>query len=251
MTAEESPLSGKTVLITGAARRVGAVLARYLHAAGMNLVLHYRHSRTEAESLGRELDAVRPGSVALTSADLLHSTALPGLARRAHQAFGRLDVLINNASTFYPTAMGEITDKHWDELVGSNLKAPLFLSQAAAPFLQESEGCIINIVDIHAERPLKDYPVYCVAKAGLAMLTRSLARELAPKVRVNGIAPGAILWPEVQAYANVHQEIIERTALKREGSPDDIAKAALFLLRDAPYVTGQILTIDGGRTLSN
>ena len=252
MTADNEPtLSGKTVLITGAARRVGAQLARSLHAAGMNLVLHYRHSRTEAEALGRELDEQRPGSVALASADLLHSTALSGLARRAHAAFGRLDAVINNASTFYPTKVGEITDKHWDELMGSNLKAPLFLSQACAPFLEETEGAIVNIVDIHADRPLKDYTVYCIAKAGLAMLTRSLARELAPKVRVNGIAPGAIMWPEVEAYAAIHQEIIERTALKREGTPEDIAKAVRFLLRDAPYVTGQIITVDGGRTLSN
>jgi pteridine reductase len=251
MSPEPASLQGKAVLITGAARRVGAHLARHLHGAGANVVLHYRRSQTEAEALARELNLIRADSAALVQADLLSTGELTRLAEQSCQAFGRLDALINNASTFYPTAIGEITEHHWDELIGSNLKASLFLSQALAPELTRHGGSIVNIIDIHADRPLKDYPVYCIAKAGLAMLTRSLARELAPYVRVNGVAPGAILWPEVQAYAAVHQEIIERTALKREGSPEDIGKTVLFLLRDAPYVTGQIITVDGGRTLGN
>lgn len=226
-------------------------MARHLHAADMRLVLHYRRSRSEAEALAAELNGRRPETVKLLKGDLLDVADLPVLADQAADAFGRLDCLINNASTFYPTPVGEITEHHWQELIGSNLKAPLFLSQAIAPHLARQNGAIINIVDIHADRPLKGYTVYSIAKAGLAMLTRSLARELAPAVRVNGIAPGAIMWPEVEAYAQVHQEIIERTALKREGTPTDIAKAAKFLLVDAPYVTGQILTVDGGRTLSN
>jgi len=244
-------LLGKTALITGAARRVGAVIAQTLHAAGMNVVIHYRGSRDAAERLRDALETTRPDSVELLQADLLHTGSLPDLATQAHNRWGRLDVLVNNASSFYPTPVGEITETSWDELVGSNLKAPLFLTQAAAPLLAASQGCVINMVDIHADRPLKNYTVYSIAKAGLVSMTKSMARELGPDVRVNAIAPGAILWPEREEYADMHQEIIERTALKRQGKPGDIARTALFLVRDAGYITGQILAVDGGRTLGN
>lgn len=241
----------RTVLITGAARRIGAAIARGLHSAGMNIVLHYRRSRDEAEALQAELEGRRAGSVRLVQGDLLDIDAIPRIVETAARAWGGLDALVNNASTFYPTPVGGITEAHWEDLLGSNLKAPLFLSQAAAPYLTERAGCIVNIVDIHGIRPLKGYPVYCAAKAGLVMLTQSLARELGPRVRVNGVAPGAILWPEDAANAPPHEALIERTALKREGRPEDVAGAVLFLIRDAHYVTGQILPVDGGRTLSH
>lgn len=251
MTESTPSLDGKTVLITGAARRIGAQIARTLHGSGMNLVLHYRNSRDDAEALRDELESRRKNSVSLRKADLSLASELPKLVEEATAVWGRLDALINNASTFYPTPVGEITEAHWDDLFATNLKAPLFLAQAAAPHLTQTGGTIVNIVDIHGMRPMKSYPVYCAAKAGLWMLTQSLARELGPKVRVNGVAPGAILWPEDAANASVHEEIIERTALKREGSPEDIATTVLFLIRDARYVTGQILPVDGGRTLSH
>ncbi|ANB01287.1 pteridine reductase [Ectothiorhodospira sp. BSL-9] len=241
-------LTGKTAFITGGARRIGAEMARTLHAHGMNLVLHYRSSGQAAQALREELHRKRPDSVHLVAGELLEPGALGRLASEAEAAFGGMDVLVNNASTFYPTALGEITEAHWDDLMGTNLKAPLFLSQALAPALTRAEGCILNIVDIHALRPLKGYPVYCAAKAGLWMLTQSLARELGPRVRVNGIAPGAILWPEAEENAATHEEMIQRTALKREGSPEDIATTALFLIRDARYITGQVIPVDGGRT---
>ncbi|MFW2133952.1 pteridine reductase [Ectothiorhodospira haloalkaliphila] len=241
-------LSGKTAFITGGARRIGAEMARTLHAQGMNLVIHYRSSGQAAQALREELHRKRPDSVRLVAGELLEPGAFRRLASEAEAAFGGMDVLVNNASTFYPTALSEITEAHWDDLMGTNLKAPLFLSQALAPALTQAEGCILNIVDIHALRPLKGYPVYCAAKAGLWMLTQSLARELGPRVRVNGIAPGAILWPEAEENAATHEEMIQRTALKREGSPEDIATTALFLIRDARYVTGQVIPVDGGRT---
>jgi len=244
-------LSGKTALITGAARRVGATLAKALHQAGMNIVLHYRNSLGEAEQVYRELNLQRKESAILLQADLLNNGTFESLTRQAAHSWGRLDVLINNASSFYQTPVEKITELQWNDLIGTNLKAPLFLSQAAAPHLQASNGCIINITDIHADRPLKNYTVYCISKAGLVMLTKSMARELAPEIRCNAIAPGAILWPESEDYAHTQQEIIARTALKRQGSPEDIARAALFLIRDADYITGQIISIDGGRTLSN
>jgi len=246
-----APLDGKTALVTGGARRIGARIARLLHAEGVNLALHYRSSREDAEALRDELESERPGSVVLLQADLLETDTLPSLVRAAHDAWGRLDVLINNASSFYPTPVGEITEAHWDDLMGSNLKAPLFLSQAAAPLLAEHHGCIVNMIDIHAVRPLKGYPVYSAAKAGLYMLTQSLARELGPRIRVNGVAPGAILWPEQSENVAMHEALIERTALKREGSPDDVARAVLFLVRDAGYITGHVLPVDGGRMLSH
>jgi pteridine reductase len=244
-----TPLENRVVLITGGARRVGAQMVRTLHAAGANVLLHYGSSAAAARALALELNQVRPGSVASHSEDLLEPRAASTLVDVALREFGRLDILINNASTFYPTPIGEVTLAQWDDLMGSNLKAPFFLSQAAAPSLRKRSGLIINIVDIHALRPLKRHPVYSMAKAGLAMMTRSLARELGPEIRVNGIAPGPVLWPERAMDAGLKREIIEKTALKRLGSPEDIARAALFFASEAPYVTGQIIAVDGGRSI--
>lgn len=244
-----SPALPKVVLMTGAVKRIGANLARQLHALGMNLMLHYRYSEAAADALQAELNAIRPASVGLVQADLLDIAGLPKLVQTTLEHFGQLDVLINNASSFYPTPVGEITLEHWADLIGSNLQAPLFLSQAAAPHLKQQQGCIINIVDIHGERPLKNYPLYSVAKAGLIMVTKALAKELAPDVRVNGIAPGAILWAEQQEDDTVQRQVLAQIALQRCGSPDDIAQAAIYLMT-ADYVTGQILQIDGGRTLN-
>ena len=243
------PLRDQVVLITGGARRVGAEIARTLHRAGANLCIHYRNSAAAAEAMAQELNGLRAGSAATAKADLLDTAAPDFLVASALREFGRLDVLINNASTFYPTAVGEITSAHWDDLLGSNLKAPFFLAQAAAPSLKTRRGLILNIVDIHALRPLKGHPVYSIAKAGLAMLTRSLARELGPEVRVNGIAPGPVLWPEQDMDQELQREIVGKTALKRQGNPQDIARTALFLAKDAPYITGQIIAVDGGRSI--
>ena len=242
--------SRKVALVTGSARRIGAQTVRTLHETGFNVIIHYRRSADDALKLAASLNAIRPDSARTVQADLLDIDALPALVSRCIGFWGRLDVIVNNASAFYPTEVGEITEKDWDILVGSNLKAPLFLCQAAADELRRNEGCIVNMVDIHADRPLKHYMVYCVAKAGLVMLTKSLARELGPEVRANGVAPGAILWPEEPHHDAEHREIIARTALKREGEPIDIARAIRFLVIDAPYITGQIIAVDGGRTLS-
>ncbi len=243
-------MQGKVVLITGGAKRVGAASARLLHAAGANLMIHYRSSATEARALSTELNALRADSVALIQADLLDIGGLPALVHQTVATFGGLDVLLNNASSFYPTPVGDITEKDWLDLMGSNLKAPLFLSQAAAPELRKRRGCIINITDIHAERPMKSYVVYSVAKAGLVGLTKSLARELAPEVRVNGIAPGPIAWPEDDPNFDEvsRQRIVSHTMLKHAGEPNDIALAVRFFAKDAPFVTGQILAVDGGRS---
>jgi pteridine reductase len=243
-------LAGKTVLITGAARRVGATIARTLHGAGANLVIHYRNSAKDAEALAATLNQARPQSAAIFQADLLGIDQLHELPGFAVRRFGALDVLVNNASTFYATPVGEITEKAWDDLMGSNLKAPLFLSQAAAPALRKSNGLILNIVDIHALRPLRHYTVYCAAKAGLHMLTRSLAKELGPDIRVNGISPGPVLWPEHQGDTGARAKIIERTILKRMGTPEDIARTALFFAASAPFITGQVLAVDGGRSVA-
>jgi pteridine reductase len=238
-------------LITGAAHRIGAHIARTLHAQGMQLVLHYRNSREAAKKLQQELNEQRPDTVVLVGADLLDHATLAAVVADAHSAWKRLDVLINNASSFYPTPVGSVTETQWNDLFGTNLKAPFFLSQAAAPHLKASRGCIVNIVDIHADRPLKRYPVYSMAKAGLVMLTRALACELGPEVRVNAVAPGAILWPEHDMDQVTQQRIISRTFLKRQGSPEHIARAVLFLIRDADYTSGQVITVDGGRSLNS
>ncbi len=241
-------LEGKVALVTGAAHRLGAQTVRTLHHTGMDVILHYRSSGTEALTLMEELVAERPGSVFPLQADLSDLSILPKLVEQVRSWRGRLDALVNNASTFYSTTVGETTDAQWNDLMGSNLKAPFFLSQALAPLLQESEGVIVNMVDIHAERPLKDHPVYSMAKAANGMMVKALARELGPRVRVNGVAPGAILWPENGLTDADKEEILSRTALNRAGSPTDIARTILFLIRDAHYMTGQILAVDGGRT---
>ena len=246
---ESEPLSGRCVFVTGGAKRLGAAMARRLHAAGASVVVHYHRSREAADQLVAELHAVRAGSTLAVSGDLNDVDCLPAIVARAVERFGRIDVLINNASTFYPTPVGTITAAQFDDLIGTNLRAPLFLSQAAAPALRETRGLIINMVDIHARRPLRAHPVYSAAKAGLVMLTKSLARELGPEVRVNGIAPGPVLWPERDLDESLKAEIVAKTALKRSGSPEDIARTALFLATEAPYVTGQVIAVDGGRSL--
>ena len=245
----DESLQGKTALITGGARRVGAAITRRLHAAGANVLVHYRDSDADADKLLAELNALRAKSAAKAKAELLAPVAPRALLSAAMDAFGRLDLLVNNASSFFPVAVGAIEPSHWEELVGSNLRAPLFIAQECAPELAKNEGAIVNIVDIHAERPLKGYPIYSVAKAGLAALTRSLAVELAPHVRVNGVAPGAIAWPEDGQFDPGERErIVATTPLARVGSPEDIAQAVHFLA-SAPYVTGQILAVDGGRSI--
>lgn len=245
----DESLAGKVALVTGGARRIGAAISRRLHAAGAAVLIHYRDSEADAARLEAELNSVRPKSAVRVKADLLAPIAPHALVGAASDAFGRLDLLVNNASSFFPVALGAIEASHWEELVGSNLRAPLFIAQAAAAELARREGAIVNIVDIHAERPLKGYPLYSVAKAGLAALTRSLALELAPRVRVNGVAPGAIAWPEDGQVPPAERErIVATTPLQRIGSPEDIAEAVHFLAC-ARFVTGQILAVDGGRSL--
>jgi pteridine reductase len=243
------PLTGHCVLVTGGARRIGAAIARRLHAGGAEVAVHYRSSSRDAERLVAELNAGRASSAAAFACDLLDVEALPRLVSDAVTRFGRLDVLVNNASSFTPTPVGAITAAQFDDLIGTNLRAPLFLSQAAAPELRKSRGLILNLADIHGLRPLKGHVVYSAAKAGLIMLTRSLARELGPEVRVNAIAPGPVLWPEGGLDAELQREIVAKTALKRTGSPQDIARAAYFFAAEAPYVTGQVLPVDGGRSI--
>lgn len=242
-------LTGQVALITGAARRIGAAIAARLHGAGANVAIHYRGSMAEASALAAALNAQRADSAAVFQADLLDTGRLGELVETVTAWQGRLDILVNNASSFYPTPLGTVTEEQWQDLVGSNLKGPLFLSQAALEPLRAARGAIVNMIDIHAQRPLKDHPVYGPAKAGLAMLTRSLAKDLAPAIRVNGVAPGAILWPEDGMTENVKQQILEQVPLGEPGSPDDIADCVLFLVRDATYVTGQIIAVDGGRSI--
>jgi pteridine reductase len=247
--------SEKAVLVTGSARRVGAATVRALHTAGCRVVVHCNQSRKEADALATELNAIRAKSAAVVQGDLLASNALKGLVDQAYSCFGRLDGLVNNASMFRATPMGQIDEDDWLELMGSNLKAPLFLSQAASGYLRDTGGAIVNIIDIHTERPLRQFAVYNAAKAGLAGLTRSLALELAPQVRVNGVSPGAIIWPDTPGSdadypPEERARITQQIPLQRTGSAEDIAGAVKFLLLDAPYVTGQILAVDGGRELA-
>jgi pteridine reductase len=245
----DGSLEGKVALVTGAARRIGAAIARRLHGAGAKVVLHYRGTENEAAQLEKELNAARAGSALKLKGDLLAPVAPKALVDATLQRFARLDFLVNNASAFFPTAVGEIEASHWEELIGSNLRAPLFLAQAAAPQLALAGGAIVNIADIHAERPLKGYVVYSIAKAGLAALTRSLALELAPGVRVNAVAPGAIAWPEDGQFdPGERARIIASTPLARTGTPEEIAQAVHFLA-SAPFVTGQVLAVDGGRSI--
>ena len=240
----------RVALITGGAKRIGAAIARALHADGYDLALHYRHSRTEMDRLGAELEAARADSICTIQADLVDIARVPDIVEKCMARFGRLDALVNNASAFYPTPLGTVTAQQWQELFASNAQAPFFLAQAAAPHLKSSHGAVVNITDIYADRPLAGHPVYSMAKAALAMMTQALAQELAPEVRVNAVAPGAILWPDAgKDYAD-REQLVARTPLKRTGSPQDIAAAVLFLLRDAGFTTGQIIKVDGGRSLA-
>lgn len=242
-------LNNKVILVTGAARRIGAAIVTRLHAEGARVAIHYRGSSSEAEALAGEFNEQRADSAVAVQCDLLKVDSIPELVQSVVDWGGSLDGLVNNASTFYPTPVGTITEKEWNDLVGSNLKAPLFLSQAATPHLKTAQGSIVNIVDIHADRPLRNHPVYGPAKAGLAMLTRSLAKDLAPDVRVNGVAPGAILWPEDGMTDTIQSAILKQVPLGRPGDPDDIAGAVRYLMRDAAYVTGQVIAVDGGRSI--
>jgi|SRR5579863_4860662 len=248
-TDPHGPLKGKTALVTGAARRVGAAITRSLHAAGANIVLHFRSSADAAAALAQELNEARAGSAVLAEADLLDLAQLQSLPEVATRVFGGLDILVNNASTFYPTPLGDITEIDWNDLIGTNLRAPLFLSQASSAALRIAAGLIVNIADIHGLRPLGRHPVYSIAKSGVIMLTKSLARELGPLVRVNAIAPGPVMWPEDGMDRVLQSKIVDRTLLKRPGSPADVARAVLFFASEAPYITGQILAVDGGRSV--
>lgn len=245
-------LANKVFLITGGAKRVGAAICRELHSHGANLMIHYNTSHDEARALQAELALQRANSVAIIQGDLLNTNALPNLVYETIQHFGRLDGLINNASSYFPTELGHINEENWHDLMGTNLKAPMFLAQAAAQELRRNHGCIINITDMHIERPKKGYIVYSVAKAGLVTLTKSLAHELSPEVRVNAVAPGPVQWPENNPQFDevYRQRVINQTLLKRIGSPEDIAKAVKFLIADAPFVTGHVLAVDGGRSLN-
>lgn len=236
-------------LITGAAKRIGAAIARALHAAGYDLALHYRHSRAEMDALCAELESARAGSTCPIQADLTDVGHIPDVVEKCISRFGRLDALVNNASAFYPTPVGSVTAAQWNELFGSNAQAPFFLAQAASAHLKNSRGGIVNIVDIYAERPLAGHAVYSMAKAALVMMTLALAQELGPEVRVNAVAPGAVLWPDAgNDYAD-REELVARTPLKRTGTPEEVAAAVVFLLRDAKFTTGQIIKVDGGRSL--
>lgn len=241
--------SKKTVLITGGARRIGNVMAQSLHKSGHNIMVHYRSSSSDADTLVKKLNATRENSAAAVQGDLLDISCIPGIIEKTIETFGRLDVLINNASTFYPTPIELIDNEFWNDLIGSNLKAPMFMVKSATKHLRESNGCIINIVDIYARTPLSDHPIYCSAKAGLEMLTKSLARDLAPQIRVNAVSPGAILWPEHESHPLKQEELLKKIPMGRMGAPEDVAKTVRFLIEDAPYITGQIIAVDGGRSV--
>jgi len=236
-------------LITGAARRVGATIARTLHGAGFDVALHYRSSRAEIDALATSLEAQRARSTLVVQAELGDVARFPSLVAATIEKFGRLDALVNNASAFFATPIGEATEAQWDELFASNARAPFFLSQAAAPALSKSRGAIVNLVDIYAERPLAAHPIYCMAKAALVMMTCALAKDLGPAIRVNAVAPGAVLWPEAGKTYTDQDELVARTPLRRVGSPDDVAGAVLWLIRDAGFVTGEVVRVDGGRSL--
>lgn len=248
----DGQMQGKVVLVTGGAKRVGAAICRCLHAAGASVAVHYRNSAQQAQDLRDGLNALRPESALALQADLLDPEALPPLVRGVVEKFGRLDALVNNASSFYATPLDGIDERQWHDLLGTNLKAPLFLAQAAADELRRRHGAIVNIADIHAERPMRDHLLYSVAKAGMVALTKGLAQEMSPQVRVNAIAPGVIVWPEDAEWNDEEKrrKIIAHTLLKREGEPDDVARTVKFLLSDAPYITGQIISVDGGRSIN-
>ena len=241
--------SCKTALITGGAKRIGNEIANTLHNAGYNIMVHYRSSSSAATQLVNELNTIRADSAAMVQSDLMDTSAVPSIIEATLENFERLDILINNASTFYPTPIELVNEQFWQDLIGSNLKAPAFLAKYATPYLRTHQGCIINITDIYAERPLSNHPIYCSAKAGLNMLTKSLAKDLAPEIRVNGVSPGAILWPEAGNIEANKDELIARIPLQRMGNPSDIANTVKFLVHDAPYITGQIIAVDGGRSI--
>lgn len=249
MPDRDAGLIEKVALVTGGSKRIGAEIAKRLHMEGMNLILHYHSSDQEARALQSELNEARPKSVVLVKGDLLDNHKITHLIQEAIKVNARLDALVNNASSFFPTPIGNTSEEDWTDLIGTNLKAPYFLSQAAAPELRKRRGCIVNIADIYGERPLKNHPVYSIAKAGLIMMTRSLARELAPEVRVNAVAPGAVLWPEDDRDRVAQQRIVSRTPLKRTGTPAEIARTVLFLIRDAEFVSGHVIPVDGGRSV--
>jgi pteridine reductase len=248
MDIRSDSLKDKSVLITGAARRIGASMATGLHEQGMNIIVHYRQSAEQAKTLCEKLNQKRSNSARLCQGDLNTVSDCEQIASDAIETFGRLDALINNASAFFPTPIGKATSSDWEELLNVNLKAPFFLSQACTPSLREQHGSIINLTDIYAEKPLAGHPIYSASKAGLLSLTRSLSQELSPEIRVNAVAPGAILWPEAGESEEVQTHIISRTPLNRLGDPLDITQTVLFLLRDAPFITGQVINVDGGRT---
>ena len=245
-------MQGKVVLVTGGAKRVGAAICRRLHAAGANIVIHYRSSLYEALALRAELNDLRANSAQCVQADLLDVVALKAMIKESINCFGQLDALVNNASSFYATPLSKVDELQWNDLLGTNLKAPLFLAQAAAEELLSRHGCIVNIADIHADRPMHGHLLYSAAKAGLVALTKGLAQELAPQVRVNAVAPGVISWPEDEEWQDEERrsKIIAHTLLKREGEPDDIARTVKFLIADAPYITGQVISVDGGRSVN-
>ena len=250
LNTDSHQLDGQWALVTGAAKRIGATIVRRLHDAGANVAIHYGSSAAAADALAAELNALRQGSAVTVQADLCDMEALRSMVSEVvGQTGDRLDILVNNASTFYPTPLADVDEEQWNDLLGTNLKAPLFLAQAATPYLRKTGGQIINIVDIHSQRPLRDHPVYGPAKAGLAMLTRSLAKDLAPEIRVNGVSPGAILWPESGMTEQAEKSILRQIPLARTGEPEDIAQTVLFLIKDAPYITGQIIAVDGGRSI--
>jgi pteridine reductase len=242
--------SRKTALVTGAAARIGASIAEELHGRGCDVLVHYNSNRDGAQELADKLEARGGGDVRLAQADLSRPQGVDDLAEAVRSGFGRLDILVNNASRFYPTPIGETQAWQWEDLVNSNVRGPYFLIQALMEELRTAGGCVVNIVDVHGERPMEGHSVYCISKAGLAMMTRSLAWELGPDIRVNGVSPGAILWPETEPEVDAKQEILRRTALGRVGEPADIASAVAYLALDAPYVTGQILAVDGGRSVN-
>ena len=242
--------STPVALVTGSARRIGAAIARALHAAGYDLALHYRSSSDDVDALAAELERVRPGSTVRLQADLAEFDRLPELVAQTVGRFGRLDALVNNASGFFPSPVGDATPAQWDALFATNARAPLFLAQAAAPHLARNGGAIVNLTDLYGERPLPGHSIYCMAKAALLMATKSLALELGPEVRVNAVSPGAILWPEDGGDDAARRAMLQRTPLARTGTPEEVAEAVRWLLQDATYCTGQVIHLDGGRRLA-
>ena len=241
--------NNKNALITGAAKRIGASISRNIHEAGYNVGIHYNSSKKDAKKLCEELNAKRAGSAQIFEADITKVSDAKSLVNSFLKWGGKLDLLINNASSFYPTPIGSVTEENWNDLIGTNLKGPLFISQEASVSLKKNKGSIINLVDIHIKSPPKDHAVYIAAKAGLEILTRSLARDLAPEVRVNGISPGAILWPEGELDAATKDKILDSIPLKRKGNPQDISDCVLFLVNSASYISGQIISVDGGKSI--